>query len=91
MNELKKIQYNCRQATLLIEKKQISKITLREKIELSIHLAGCSICKTFEKQSIVINKMVKSLFNSTQNHNLKLDDDFKKELQKRLDEKMSKF
>ena len=91
MNELKKIQYNCRKATFLIEKKQIGKITLREKIELSIHLAGCSICKTFEKQSLVINHMVKSLFNASQHHNLKLDDDFKKDLQKRLDEKLSQF
>ncbi|MFC3561118.1 hypothetical protein [Pedobacter jamesrossensis] len=89
MNKLKKIQYNCKKATFLIEKKQIGKITLREKIELSIHLAGCSICKTFEKQSLVINQMVKSLFNSSINHNLKLDEDFKRDLQKRLDEKLS--
>ncbi|EOR96406.1 hypothetical protein ADIARSV_0406 [Arcticibacter svalbardensis MN12-7] len=85
MNELKKIAYNCRKATFLIEKKQIGTITLREKLELKIHLAGCSICKTFQKQSIIINSMVKNLFNSSDNSVLKLDEQFKKTLHERIE------
>ncbi len=38
MSQLKKIQYNCKKATFLIEKKMLSRITFREHIELRIPL-----------------------------------------------------
>jgi hypothetical protein len=90
MAELKKIAYNCKKATLLIEKKLIGKITFREKLELKIHLAGCSICRTFERQSILINQMVKELFKASGNRQIRLDDDYKKELQNSIDERLNK-
>jgi len=90
MNGLKKIQYNCRKATFLIEKKQSEPISLREKLELKIHLAGCSVCRIFEQQSILINKMVKDLFEHEEVHDLKLDEGFKKDLQEMINEKMDK-
>ncbi|WCT10587.1 hypothetical protein [Mucilaginibacter jinjuensis] len=90
MSELKKIAYNCRKATFLIEKKQIDSLTLREKLELKIHLAGCSVCRTFQQQSIVINKMVHDLLHSTQNREITLDKEFKDELQNRIEEELNK-
>jgi predicted anti-sigma-YlaC factor YlaD len=90
VNEINKIAYNCKKATFLIEKKQISPITLREKVELSIHLAGCSVCRTFEKQSAAINKMVKEMFLSSENQNAKLDEDFKTKLQNRIDSELNR-
>ena len=39
MDPLKKIIYNCKQATFLIEKKMIGRITFRQHIELRIHLS----------------------------------------------------
>lgn len=87
--ELKKIAYNCKKATFLIEKQQIGKITLREKLELKIHLTGCSICVTFMQQSAMINQMAKKLFHSDQ-HQLRLDDAFKKQLQNRIDDQLDK-
>ena len=88
--ELNKIAYNCRKATFLIEKQQIISITMREKIELNLHLAGCSICKTFMQQSVVITKIVHNLFHSPARNDLKLDDRFKEELQENLNERLSK-
>ncbi|MEZ2443454.1 hypothetical protein AB6805_17140 [Chitinophaga sp. RCC_12] len=88
MNGLKKIAYNCRKATFLIEKQQIGRITLREKLELRIHLMGCSICKTFQQQSIIINQMVRNFFHSAGQAERKLDDKFKQELQKSIDDKL---
>lgn len=88
--EIRKIAYNCRKATFLIEKQQIASITIREKLELKIHLAGCSICRTFMEQSIAINKMVHDLFHSPNRTDLKLDDRFKEELQEIIDEKLDK-
>jgi hypothetical protein len=90
MGELKKIAYNCRKATLLIEKKQIDKLTLREKLELKIHLAGCSVCRTFEQQSIMINKMVHQLLHSAQHPEITLDKEFKENLQNRIEEELNK-
>ena len=90
MSELKKIAYNCRKATFLIEKKQIGTISLREKLELKIHLAGCSVCRTFQQQSIVINKMVHDLLHSAQSREITLDKEFKDELQNRIEEELNK-
>lgn len=87
-DELKQIAYNCRKATFLIEKKQIGRITMREKLELSIHLAGCSVCRIFEQQSSTINRMIKSLFNTSQQNELKLDENFKKKLKERIEQKL---
>jgi len=90
MSYLKKIIYNCKQATYLIEKKSITRLSFREAIELRIHLYGCSFCRLFSKQSQVINNMVKELFRSATQRNTKLDDIFKKELQEKIEEQLNK-
>ncbi|WP_293310276.1 hypothetical protein [Pedobacter sp. UBA5917] len=89
-SEIKKIAYNCRKATFLIEKQQLAPITIREKLELKIHLAGCSICRTFMQQSIAINKMVHHLFQSSVRRDLKLDERFKEEMEDKIREKLDK-
>jgi hypothetical protein len=88
-NGLLKIAYNCRKATFLIEKKQISQISIREAIELKIHLAGCSVCKIFEKQSLLINKLIRGMVGNHVKTEMWLDDGFKKELQQRILKKMN--
>lgn len=87
--ELTKIAYNCRKATFLIEKQQIGKITLREKLELKLHLTGCAICVTFMRQSAVINQMARKLMNGDSN-TLRLDEGFKQQLQKRINNHLDK-
>jgi hypothetical protein len=90
MNEIKKIAYNCLKATFLIEKKQTGKISLREQLELKIHLAGCSVCKTFERQSILINRMVQQLIHATYQPEIKLDDQIKREMQQQIENELNK-
>ncbi|MCC8424444.1 hypothetical protein [Mucilaginibacter sp. UR6-11] len=90
MGPIKKIQYNCKQATFLIEKKLIDKLTLREKIELHIHLAGCSVCRVFDKQSQLINKMVQQFLKSSNNSDVHLNAGFKQDLQQRIEEELNK-
>ena len=90
MNNLKKIIYNCKQATFLIEKKSFSKLSFREMIELRVHLYGCSFCRLYKKQSRVINDMVQELFRSSKYTEFRLDDDFKKELQERIEEELNR-
>jgi hypothetical protein len=90
MGPIKKIIYNCKRATFLVEKKLTDGLTLREKIELRIHLYGCSVCRVFDKQSALINKMVQQLFTSNNNTEVHLDDTFKQELQLRIEEELNK-
>jgi hypothetical protein len=90
MNNLKKIIYNCKQATFLIEKKAIKRLSFREIIELRIHLFGCSFCRLYSKQSRVINDMVRELFRSSMYSGYRLDDNFKNELQNRIEDELSK-
>lgn len=90
MNELKKIQYNCLKATFLIEKRMIGRISFREKVELRIHLAGCSVCVLFDQQSRIINNMVKNFFDHDHITDIRLDDRYKKDLHDRIEEELNK-
>ena len=77
---------NCRKATFLIEKQQTEGITDKEEAELDYHLNICEMCRVFAKQNAVINQFVKKLF-GTEKCELKLDDSFKEELQRRINKK----
>ena len=90
MNKLKKIQYNCKQATFLIEKRQLAKLTFRETIELRIHLAGCSVCKLFDKQSHIINALVKQLLHDAGEQEMRLDDQYKQQIHTRIEDELNK-
>ena len=84
---IRKILYNCRHATFLIEKKQHTSLTMRERLELAIHLAGCSVCRLFQRQSRLIDRMMRGLFHSAKGQEKNLSDDFKKELQEKINER----
>lgn len=83
---LKNIIYNCKQATFLIEKKTAGKITAIETLQLRIHLAGCSYCRTYQQQSFLINR----LFTAFPSSELKLDDDFKTSLKLKIEKEINK-
>jgi hypothetical protein len=78
---------NCRKATLLIEKQQTEGINPKEKSELEYHLTICEMCNTFMKQSAAINQFVRKALNAGKNE-LRLEDEFKEQLQKRIDSKL---
>ncbi|MBD1394206.1 hypothetical protein [Mucilaginibacter glaciei] len=90
MSDFKDIIYNCRQATYLIEKRELIKLTFKEQIELRMHLVGCDMCKLYVKQSRKINEMVKQLLKSDMRHTIRLDDDFKNALQTQIDDQLNK-
>lgn len=52
---------SCKEATYLISKKEEGKLTLAERLKLSIHLMLCSICRAFEKQSEFIGHHAKRI------------------------------
>jgi hypothetical protein len=89
MGVIKKIQYNCRHATYLIEKRQHTSLTMKERVHLIIHLAGCSVCRLFQRQSRMINRAARELFQQSAGEQHTLDDMFKREMQDRINERLS--
>ncbi|MEP6713082.1 MAG: hypothetical protein ABJA37_11725 [Ferruginibacter sp.] len=89
MNKKRKIAHDCEKATLLVEKKQFESLTLADKLYMKIHLAGCAVCRTYQKQSIVINYMARQVLEDTPAH-LKLDEDFKRNMRFKIDEILDK-
>lgn len=87
MSKLREIQYNCKKATYLIEKRMLDKITFRENIELRIHLAGCSVCRLFDQQSQIINKLTRQLFHD-RSKNITLDDEYKNQLHQQIEKEL---
>jgi len=90
MGVIKKIQYNCRHATYLIEKRQHTSLSIKERIQLVIHLSGCSVCRLFQRQSRMINRVARELFQRSAGEQRTLDDTFKREMQERINERMPK-
>lgn len=90
MGYLKKVQYNCKKATYLLDKKMTDRISIRDYIELYIHLLGCSVCALYGKQTRIISEMVRQLLHGPETAPTKLDEDFKKELQDRIESELNK-
>jgi hypothetical protein len=89
MGVIKKIQYDCRHATYLIEKRQHTSLSIRERVELTIHLSGCSVCRLFQRQSRWINSMIRGLFHSAEGRENKLDEEYKRQLQDKINERLN--
>lgn len=61
MSLLSKILITCKEATLLAGKEQEKAITLKERIEMHLHLYYCKVCAIFYKQTNHLHKTIKEL------------------------------
>ncbi|ARS42974.1 hypothetical protein CA265_12595 [Sphingobacteriaceae bacterium GW460-11-11-14-LB5] len=86
MSALRNMINNCKQATFLTEKKIAGKITVAETLQLHVHLAGCSVCRIYQQQSMLINQA----FVSFKNNDFKLDEAFKKNLTEKIEKEINK-
>jgi predicted anti-sigma-YlaC factor YlaD len=57
-------------------------------MQLAIHLAGCSVCRLFQRQSRWINRMVRDLFHYADSQEIRLNDEFKQQLQEKINERL---
>lgn len=53
---MKYLMINCREATMLMAKKEERQVSFFDKMKLSLHISLCSLCKRFEKQTLKIAK-----------------------------------
>lgn len=75
---------SCLKATELIEKKFHFKLSFTERIQLELHKMMCDACKTYEKQSWIIEEGLKGHQNS---HSQEIDvEQLKKQIQAKLQE-----
>ncbi len=80
MGWYKKISNNCKKATFLIDKRNLDGVNPVQHIELRIHLMGCSFCRLYDKQSLIINHFVRQFKQSGLPEELRLNEKFKKDL-----------
>ncbi len=81
---LNKIRNNCKKATFLIDKKNVEGINVIQKIELHIHLTGCSLCRLYDNQSRIINDLITQFKQNDLPRELRLNEEFKKALVKNI-------
>lgn len=63
---MKLIMVSCKKASELIEKKEDYKISPAESVRLFIHTSMCTICKGYEKQSILLKIALNNLFKDSE-------------------------
>jgi len=51
---------SCLKATELIEKKLHVKLSAKEKIRLTLHKSMCSACRLYDKQSLILDEVLKT-------------------------------
>jgi len=57
------MKLSCKKASILIDKKSVDKLSIKEWINLKIHLSMCDICSLYQKQSKLIEKVLISRLN----------------------------
>lgn len=49
----------CKQATyLVLKKEEVKKLSFKEEVALTFHMAICRFCRAFRKQSQLINELI---------------------------------
>ena len=50
---------SCQEATRLISKRLDAPLSLRESIDLHLHLSVCAVCKLFKKNILALEKLIR--------------------------------
>ncbi len=91
MGWYKNIIYNCKKATFLVEKKNQEGISPLQQIELRLHLMGCSVCRLYYSQTLLVDQMLRRLYPNHLKPEPGLDDAFKKGLQEDITKELNKL
>lgn len=59
------IMLSCRKATELIEKQFVAQLSLKERVQLNLHKSICDACTAYEKQSRLLNDLLKKQASTT--------------------------
>ena len=59
---------SCKKTTELIDKRDISKLSLTEKVQLQLHTSMCKTCQAYEQRSKFLDKAIGKFFNHSTPH-----------------------
>ena len=76
---------SCKRATALIEKRIVEGLSTKEHIQLKMHNNMCDACRTYEKESLIMDSAVKKYAEGHHHQDLKLSLDSKDKIIKSLD------
>lgn len=78
------IMLSCDDATLLMTKRSLAKISIIESMQLNMHLFSCKMCRVFKIQNELIEKELKIFdkkeFELPENRKIEINKEIKKEL-----------
>ena len=82
------IMLSCKKATELIEKKLLTKLSFREKVQLKMHKSLCDACTAYEKQSNLMEELLSKHIHNEDDGNKNNGVVENEELKKRIIEKI---
>ncbi len=83
--------FNCRQATLLIERQQKKPLVWLNSYKLKVHLKVCKSCKKYELQSQLLEKLLgQNHVNSDDTNVYKLSEDIKTKMIQTIQDTINK-
>jgi hypothetical protein len=89
MGEISNIfKFSCRKATELIEKKTVTRLSVKDKVQLFLHACICDSCRYYAKQSKMIDNLLKKRVKmaETSKNTLQLDKEVKEKILNKLSE-----
>lgn len=75
---------SCKKATELVEKKQVTGLSFFEGFRLSTHLLLCRACRSYEKQSLLLDKIFERMFGSPKEEMQQFDQTAKEKILERI-------
>lgn len=75
---------SCKTATELVEKKQVTNLSFFEGFRLKTHVLLCKACRSYEKQSLLLEKAFERILESPKSEMHCLDQTSKEKILKRI-------
>lgn len=81
-NKIEREQWlpTCKNATLLIEKKEAYRLTMVENIRLQLHLSICKVCRLYQMQTKLIDTGIKHWLKAKSMEEFKVSEEFKSKI-----------
>ena len=74
------LTFSCKKVTELIEKKEVTQLSISEKLRLDSHTFLCKKCRSYVKQSSSMDEILDYIIQSNKNKPIELDEDSKKRI-----------
>jgi len=81
---LSTLTFSCKRITEITEKEQVTTLSSTEKFRYKLHLLMCKLCRSYVKQSQIIEKALGNLFSTPDNDSKRLDDSARKNILEQL-------